>query len=478
MRILFIYPNITRATSPQLGICMLAGVARQSGHECSLYDLTTIPEGEEIPAFHSKLESFAPDLLAVSCRSNEWSFLEQLFESVNLEGIPKVFGGPHATVAPEQVIKIADILVIGEGEETFAQILKKIDHREDTNGIAGCWVKQDDKIFKNEVTHVISALDELPFPHWRIFDDIHYSSSFIKRHFKGANIAGAFEASRGCPYACAYCTNDYVRSLYRGKGKWRREKSPERILQEVSMFRDEYGLDCVYWIDEVMLTNIDRLRRFRDLYRSEIGTPFVFMERPENMTDEKVRIIREAGAQMVSIGIESGDENIRRNLLNRKHSQETIISAFRTAKKHGLITHAFTMIGFPGEGRDSIKKTYKLVNEVQPEIMQTTIFYPLRKTKLYEKVVGEGLFDAHTPMPTEYYTKSALTFSGNRHRELLLAQYVLTNYKNFVISLFGLFMLSLPAPFTSILYLVIRSLHFCRRVYNKLFKQIFPSVLT
>jgi radical SAM superfamily enzyme YgiQ (UPF0313 family) len=60
-------------------------------------------------------------------------FLEQLFESVNLDAIPKVFGGPHATVAPEQVIQIADILVIGEGEETFAQILKKIDHREDTN---------------------------------------------------------------------------------------------------------------------------------------------------------------------------------------------------------------------------------------------------------------------------------------------------------------------------------------------------------
>jgi radical SAM superfamily enzyme YgiQ (UPF0313 family) len=325
------------------------------------------------------------------------------------------------------------------------------------------------------VTHVISALDDLPFPHWRIFADIHYSSSFIKRHFSGANITGAFEASRGCPYACAYCTNDYVRSLYKGKGKWRREKSPERIVQEIQMFRHEYGLDCVYWIDEVMLTNIDRLRRFRDLYRSEIGTPFVFMERPENMTDEKVRIIREAGAQMVSIGIESGDEKIRRNLLNRKHSQETITSAFKTAKKHDLITHAFTMIGFPGEDRDSIKKTYKLVNEVQPETMQTTIFYPLRKTKLYEKVVADGLFQAHTPMPSGYYTKSALNFSKNKHYELLLSQYVLTNYKSRAISLFGLHMLSLPPPFTGILYLIIRCLYFCRRIYNKMISNIFTS---
>jgi hypothetical protein len=109
--------------------------------------------------------------------------------------------------------------------------------------------------------------------------------------------------------------------------------------------------------------------------------------------------------------------------------------------------------------------------------MQTTIFYPLKKTKLYEKVIEEGLFDVRTPMPSDYYTKSALTFSENKHRELFLAQYVLTNYKNKVISLLGLSMLSLPASFTSILYLIIRSLHFCRRVYNKLLKKIFPSLL-
>ncbi len=271
----------------------------------------------------------------------------------------------------------------------------------DISDIHGCWVKKGDKIFKNQMRNLIPDLDELPFPHWKIFDDIHYTDSYVKSLFKGASIAGAFEGSRGCPYACTYCTNDYVRSLYSGKGKWRREKSPERIVQEVRMFRDEYGLDCVYWIDEVMLTDIDRLRNFRDIYSTEIGAPFVFMERPENMTDEKVRTIKQAGAQMVSIGIESGDESIRKNLLSRRQSQATIVSAFKTAKKHGLTTHAFTMIGFPGEETDSIKKTYNLISESQPDTVQAAIFFLSERQNSTKKLLTKDcLIPTHACRPT------------------------------------------------------------------------------
>ena len=438
MRILFVYPNVTRVKSPQLGICSIAGVAHQLGHECDLYDLTTIPEGEELSAFESKLESFSPELLAVSCRSNEWSFISRLFDSVNVSDVLRVFGGPHATVAPEEVIEIADVVVIGEGEQTFSELLKTKICESDITNIAGCWVKQGDRIIKNEMRNLTSDLDKLPMPYWRLLDDVHYYNSYIGRHFKGAKVVGTFEASRGCPYACTYCTNDYVRRLYKGKGKWRREKSPERIVQEVRLFRGDYGLDCIYWVDEVMLTSIDRLERFRALYSSEIGVPFLFMERPENMTSEKVRIIKQAGAQMVSIGIESGDENLRKNLLNRRHSQQAIISAFQVAKQHDLTAHAFSMIGLPGEDRHSVRETFKLLKEAQPDTVQTTIFYPLRGTQLYEVVIAEGLFNSKIPMPNDYYGESSLSSLKNKKRELLRCQYLLVNFNSVSLRLFTL----------------------------------------
>lgn len=465
MKILFVYPNVTRQISPQLGICMIAGVAHHLGHECDLYDLTTVAQGEEVSDFQSKLKSFNPDLLAVSCRSNEWSFVNQLFQSVNVDNIPKVFGGPHATVFPEEVITMADIVVIGEGENTFAELLKNITDKESFRDITGCWVKQDGKIIKNPIRNLISDLDKLPFPYWKIFDDVHYYDSYIKDMFKGSEVVGTFECSRGCPYACAYCTNDYVRGLYKGKGNWRREKSPERIVKEVRLFRDEYGLDCVYWIDEVVLTNTRRLKRFRDLYASEIGAPFVFMERPENMTDEKVSIIKDAGAQRVSIGIESGDENIRRSLLNRHHSQERIISAFRTAKKYGLFTHAFTMIGFPNEDIRSIKETYLLLKKAKPDTVQATIFYPLRGTKLFEYVVNEGLFDPDTPMPDSYYVAPSLNFPESMKKYFSICQDLLSNYNSRSTGL-HFFILSLNSSFLYRVFLLFL------RLYRKLRKAV------
>ncbi len=440
MRILFVYPNVTRQRSPQLGICMVSAVARDLGHTCDLFDLTIIPEGEEISAFRAKLENSNPDVLAVSCRSNEWLFVEQLFRSVDTLGTTKIFGGPHATVAPEEVISIADIVVRGEGEATFAELLRRLKDGTSITDTAGTWVRQAGTIFKNEMRDLVPVLDDLPYPYWQIFDRMHYYDSGTKSLFKGAQVVGTFESTRGCPYACSYCTNDYVKRLYKGKGKWRRQKSPERIILEMRLFRNEYGLDCVYFVDEVMLTDIDRLLTFQKMYSAEVGVPFVFMERPENMIDEKVRLIKEAGAQRVSIGIESGDEGIRRNLLNRHHSQETIISAFRTARKHGLTTYAFTMIGFPGENKDTMKATLRLLRAAQPDTVQTTIFYPLRCTTLYDTVVNKGLFDPNLPMPRNYYDGSSLRFPDEWKGAILRWQFILTNYRGTTGALLALFL--------------------------------------
>ena len=207
------------------------------------------------------------------------------------------------------------------------------------------------------------------------------------------------------------------------------------------------------------MTNLDRLARFRDLYASEIGAPFVFMERPENMINEKVRIIKQAGAQMVSIGIESGDENIRRNTLNRQYSQEVIKSAFRTARKYDLATHAFTMIGFADEDKNSFMKTFRLLREVQPNTVQTSIIYPLPGTKLYEKVVGEGLFDTGTSMPKSLYNGSCLNFPESKKKELIRWQYVLSNYKS---KLIWVFIMVLPNQ------LIFAKLVFFRKLYIRL----------
>jgi radical SAM superfamily enzyme YgiQ (UPF0313 family) len=465
MRILFIYPNVTRQKMPQLGICSLAAVARQFTDECDMYDLTVIPRGQEIDALRSKVKAFEPDILAVSCRSNELNFINRLFRAVNLKKPIKIFGGPHATVAPDDLGELADIVVLGEGEETFAEILEKIDRGQEIAAIKGCWVNRKRTTMKNGLRNLIPDLDLLPMPYWRIFDGIHYYNCYVRHLFKGAKVVGTFEASRGCPYACTYCSNDYFRRLYHNNKKWRREKSPERIVREIQAFRRDYGLDCVCWIDEIFLTNTERLRRFSELYRSEIGKPFLFMERPENMTDEKVRLIKQAGAQWVSIGIESGNERIRRDLLNRHYPNRTIVDAFQTARRHRLKTHAFTMIGFPGEDRNAIFETYSMLRETRPTTAQTTIFFPLKGTALYEKVVADGLLNPATCVLSTYYEGSSLSFPVEKKRALLRDQLLLVNYDLISPRLF------VRAENNRLIFAGLKVIDRCRRYY-RMFREV------
>jgi len=430
MKILFVYPNITRAISPQLGICMLSAVAKQLGHECALYDLTIVPQRREITDFVSKVKSFRPDVLAITCRSNEWNYIKRMLTSTDTSSIIKILGGPHVTLAPEDAVKIADTVVLGEGEETFRELLIKIDGGADFRNVAGTWSRQGDKITKNKGRLLIQDINTLPLPDWEIFDDIHYYNSYIKKIFKGSKTVGTFEGSRGCPYNCTYCSNQAFRDVYEDKTPWRREKTPQRLIEEMKEFRSRYDLDCIYFVDEVFLTRYERLEEFRDLYSKEIGVPFTFMERPENMTEKKAKVISESGAKFVALGIESGDQDLRKSLLKRRHSQEKIVSAFHTAKKNGISTHAFTMIGFPGQDRKSVFQTYNLLREAKPDTVQASIFYPLVGTELFDKVVAEGLFDPDTSMPEHYYRGSSLNYSKEKKDEIMRDQYLLMYYKS------------------------------------------------
>lgn len=134
-------------------------------------------------------------------------------------------------------------------------------------GIPNTWVNTKHGVIKTPKRDLISNLDVVPLPDWRMFDNEHYEKSFIRTVMGGGvEVVVPIEGSRGCPFTCTYCSNTTLMEDYRGHGRWRREKSPERIVEELAAFRREFGaLDFVYWVDEIFLTGIDRLKRFRDL---------------------------------------------------------------------------------------------------------------------------------------------------------------------------------------------------------------------
>ena len=413
MKILFIYPNITRQTTPQIGIASLLSIISQK-HQVLFFDLTIIPMGQEIPLFISALRDYKPDFVLISCRSNEWGIVRRFLEISY--PIPTIIGGIHPTICPEEVLQYSKIIVRGEAEETLSEVLECLEGDRDIRQIENVWIKERGQIRQNHLRPLIQDLDKLPYPEWKFFDKNHFYFSYIKSLFPWIECVGTFETSRGCPYSCTYCCNAYLQELYKGLGNYHRKKSPQRIVEEIKRFKELYP-ECnfIYFVDETFMIDEDWLREFNRLYDK---TPFVFMTRPEMITREKMQLIADSGGKAVSIGVENGNEKFRKEVLNRRTTQQQIIQAFKIAKDYNLHTYSFNMVGLPYETADDILATIRLNKRIKPDKAQFTIFFPFRGTKLYEVCQREGYIKEKLPDLFSYYGKSFLDLPNFKKGEL------------------------------------------------------------
>ncbi|MHB1418868.1 MAG: B12-binding domain-containing radical SAM protein [Bacillota bacterium] len=409
MRVLFIYPNVNKEKTIQIGISSLLGVIKQEGHEYRLLDFTFIDNDEAKEILLKILNEDHFDLVACSVRSTEWSFLRRILNIVPKE-IPVIVGGPHPSVVPEEVMEEqrVDILCVGEGEIPLAELLRRMSSNRGYDDIPGLWVRLENGEIKRNPIGPLTQLDKLPFMDWSQFDDRHI---VIDNMYGETRRVGAFELSRGCPFSCTYCINHTLQRITKGKGKYHREKSPERCIEEILFFKEKYNLEYIYFVDETFLINTERLKEFCSLYKEKINLPFCFMSRPELIDEEKIKIIAKAGGHAAGIGIETGSETLRKSLLNRHMTNSQIENAFKLVKSYGLITSSFNMVGLPNETDEDIQLTIDINRIVKPDVVQVTIFYPLPGTDLMDYCIENDLIDTETYHSLiNYYDFSVLKF--------------------------------------------------------------------
>lgn len=410
MRVLFLYPNIARNRSPQVGLSSLAGTLEREGHESHLFDITFLDDSLVKAHWQATLQEYEPDLIGVSCRSTEWETAQAILRMAGPDpGIPVVVGGPHATIAPEEVIadERVDMLVRGEGEEAIIDLVSRLESGADLKDMRNLWVKEDGQVYRNELRDLIGDLDSMALPRWEIWNERHFMEHAHQAFSPSTKIFGDLETSRGCPYACTYCLTPVMQKIYEGKGKYHREKSAERIIAEIKKLQSERGIQYVRFVDETFILNRKRLKKFCELYAG-INLPFSFSTRPETISDEMMQLLSAAGANVVSFGLESGNEEYRREMLNRKTRQQQVIDAVVLAKKYDIKTFAFVMIGLPHEDRAKIQDTMELIHLLQPDVFQISIFYPFQGTPFYDYCLEHGLIDKDHERLTEIWKGSVL----------------------------------------------------------------------
>lgn len=422
MKVLFVWPNKDVIGFKPIGLSLLIGLCKQRGHTVDLFDTSNIDFGfipnkdtmEEMVVFEpvdfsdyniakkktslegyflDKLTSFNPEVIAYSALSDE-KFITiectRIAKGYN-HRIINIIGGKYATTSPEEALshKTVDFICIGEGLEVFSEFLDALQSGKDPQAVDSIWHSKDNKVIRNRIRPLKQNLDDLPYLDWSLFTDINFY-----RPYKGSIFRhGDWALSQGCIYECSYCINKYLHDLY-GKKNFLRRYSPERAIKELECLKESYRLEFLKFHDEdFLLGPIDHIRKFALMYKEKIGLPFVIETNAKSVNEEKAEILKEMNCQSVSIGVESGNELLRRNILNRKESLEEIKRAFAILNDKKIRTVCFLMLNIPFDSRKAIFDSIELVREASVRIPNVGIFFPFEKTKAREISIENNFYN-------------------------------------------------------------------------------------
>lgn len=384
MKVLFVYPcppERYQEVEFQRGIASISAVLKRAGHRTTLLIVKKIDKTE----IEKAVVQSAPHLIAITCTSNQMEKIEKIVSIIREPfDLKIVLGGVHPTLMPEASIAMDGIFAIcrGEGEFPFLELVEALEKGTDYRGIQNFWFRENGEITKNPIRPLIGDLDALPFPDRDLFD---YQKMIDTNH------TAQFMAGRGCPYHCSYCINHNLIRLYRGKGKYVRWYSVDKVILEIKDVLARYeGIRQIVFHDDTFTLNKTWLRTFCSRYRKEISIGFICNIRADDADDDVVRMLKEAGCLQLRMGLESGNDHIRNRILERNQATGQILEAARLIKKHKIHFWTFNMVGLPCETEAAIRDTIQLNRAIMPDVVFISVFNPY-PGKLYDLCVQEGM---------------------------------------------------------------------------------------
>lgn len=377
MRVLFFFPNYLQAPSVHYGIAFIAGLLKEKGHISKVVQLLSLPKKKAILKY---INDFRPDLVAFTSTTNQFPIVEAVASFIKQEyDIPIICGGVHATFSPEDVIanNHIDMVCRGEGEYAMLELVESLKHRASCDNIKNLWIKKKNgTIIKNELRPFIKDLDTLPFPDVDIFD----IDLILKKNSGMFRLIGA----RRCIYNCTYCCSHALRELYKDKADTVNHQSIDSRLMQMDFWHKRYPIKSFIIDDDVFTSDHEYAIEFCQKYKKMFDLPFACNARPETLDKGMLRTLKGSGCYCVLIGIESGNEWIRKNILHRNVSNDKIVQVFKDAQETGVKVHSFNMIGLPYETQEAASDTVKINKEISPDTLQVSVFYPYPGTELYD----------------------------------------------------------------------------------------------
>ena len=345
---------------PPLGLLHIASFIREHGHTPHVLDLTarkwTLTQAV---AFVKEID---PGVVGISAKTINIHNAAELAGRLKLAGFdrPIVLGGAHVTAVPVETLKrlkAFDIGVLGEGELTFLELLRRYQRGESVADVAGIAHRSGlDGVEVNPQRPFIEDLDQLPLPAWDLlpeFPDGYPHSPLETKRLPAASII----TSRGCPFSCTFCDNTVF-------GTRVRHHSARYTLAMIRHLKERYGVRDLMILDDNFLLNRDKLFEICDSLiaeRSDIS--WYCIGHAKSMTEDRLRRIREAGCWFIELGVESGCDRILK-VLEKNTNRREIAQAVRHARRAGLKVKGNFIFGLPTETKESLEETIEFATSI------------------------------------------------------------------------------------------------------------------
>ncbi|HEX3722347.1 MAG TPA: radical SAM protein [Nitrolancea sp.] len=361
---------------PPLGILYICSYLKSKGFAVQVFDSTfsTLDRFEEfVQRERPPVVGFYANLMTRPNVIRSLNFCKTL-------GITVIVGGPDSANYPEEYLSQgADIVVIGEGEQTVEELLPHLARYGPTGMQQICGIvyrEGDGQLVTTPARTYLSNLDVQPNPDRAAIDIQHYVDAWRQHHGMGSV---SLITARGCPYKCAWCSH----AVY---GYTHRRRSPEHVADELQTILETYKPDMVWYADDVFTIHKSWFFRYADELRKRgIRIPFETISREDRLNEDIIRTLAEIGCYRIWVGAESGSQNVL-DAMNRRTKATRVEEVVHQLQRYGIEAGMFIMLGYDGEEMQDLQDTVDLLKRSNPNLFLTTVAYPIKNTPYYKKV--------------------------------------------------------------------------------------------
>ena len=384
MKTALLYPYQKRfftGCNPPVSLLYLAASLIRAEEEVKVFDIDEDNRSEK--ELVQQLKYYQPDVIGIPLYtltlSAAYRFVQLLKSELSHSRI--LIGGPHATIRSQEVMEQfvdCDFILRGESENSIVDLIKSLQDEKSLDEIKGLSYRKNCNIVHNPDAELNMDLDQIRFPERDLLESAYSKNTYWRIGHKGTT--DVIITSRGCPYNCNFC--------FRMSKKFR-TRSPENIVQELINIRSR-GIRNIHIMDDLFVWNKPRFIKIIDLIKeSKLDLELKIRARVNFIDEDMLKLMKEVGVRSVVYGIESGSQKIL-DAMNKRTTVEMNYKAIQLTKKVGLQCYADIFIGYPGETRETIKETEKLILKARPTGINMAVMYPLPGTEVYNEAKSQG----------------------------------------------------------------------------------------